>query len=396
MALLRTQIGRKIQDISGNVVTGATATIMSLPAMSTATIYATESGTTTIAQPLITGVDGGITGWLEIGDYSVTVQSSSGTSTARYYASHPRQAYLETSGANDVPMTVKAGSALAVNMAEWKNAAGTTVMSVSTAGSITSPTVTAIQGSVAAVNSSLGSVSGLVTNTQGSVVALSSSLGSVSGTVAAQGTSITSISGSVIALAGTAGTAVNLTATQGSVTNIQGSVVTLSSDTRFNPPGVIMQYVGTAAPSGYLLCDGTSYGTATYPNLFAIIGYTYGGSGENFNLPDLRGRIPVGKGTHSDVDQLGDNDGASLANRRPKHQHTVYDPGHSHTITVYSDTQGYADDKVEAGQYLYPSGNTPSTNPATTGIKVNPEGAVSSSSPQDAPSYLVVNYIIKT
>lgn len=65
------------------------------------------------------------------------------------------------------------------------------------------------------------------------------------------------------------------------------------------PAGVINAYGGSSAPSGWLLCDGST-GLSTvanpeYVNLFAIIGTTYGGTGTtDFDLPDLRGRIPVG------------------------------------------------------------------------------------------------------
>jgi phage-related tail fiber protein len=45
------------------------------------------------------------------------------------------------------------------------------------------------------------------------------------------------------------------------------------------------------APSGYLIADGSLVSTATYANLFAIIGYTYGGTGSGFALPDLRGQF---------------------------------------------------------------------------------------------------------
>ena len=38
-------------------------------------------------------------------------------------------------------------------------------------------------------------------------------------------------------------------------------------------------------PTGYLLCDGRSLKKSEYKELFAVIGYTYGGSGENFNIP---------------------------------------------------------------------------------------------------------------
>jgi microcystin-dependent protein len=67
----------------------------------------------------------------------------------------------------------------------------------------------------------------------------------------------------------------------------------------FMPAGVITQYVGTAAPAGWRLCDGGEYNAAdaTYARLWAAIGTTYGGSGINaFRVPDLRGRVPVGYG----------------------------------------------------------------------------------------------------
>jgi microcystin-dependent protein len=60
------------------------------------------------------------------------------------------------------------------------------------------------------------------------------------------------------------------------------------------PSGAIMDFAGAAAPSGWLLCDGASYSTATENGLFLAIGYTYGGSGGAFNVPDLRGRVTAG------------------------------------------------------------------------------------------------------
>lgn len=57
------------------------------------------------------------------------------------------------------------------------------------------------------------------------------------------------------------------------------------------PAGVTFPYVGTTAPSGYLLCDGSPVSRTTYSRLFAIIGSTYGqGDGSTtFNVPDMRG-----------------------------------------------------------------------------------------------------------
>ncbi len=65
------------------------------------------------------------------------------------------------------------------------------------------------------------------------------------------------------------------------------------------PVGVIWPYGGSAAPTGFVLCDGSSLLRAgTYANLFTVLSTTYGSAdGTHFNVPDLRGRIPVGAGT---------------------------------------------------------------------------------------------------
>jgi microcystin-dependent protein len=66
------------------------------------------------------------------------------------------------------------------------------------------------------------------------------------------------------------------------------------------PTGALMPYAGATAPTGYLLCDGSSVSSSTYLALHAVISNTYGGSaytgagGLSFNLPDLKGRMPIG------------------------------------------------------------------------------------------------------
>ena len=62
--------------------------------------------------------------------------------------------------------------------------------------------------------------------------------------------------------------------------------------------GVIQMYAGTTAPTGWLICNGAAVSREIYATLFAVIGTTYGaGDGSTtFNLPDLRGRAPIGAG----------------------------------------------------------------------------------------------------
>jgi hypothetical protein len=52
-------------------------------------------------------------------------------------------------------------------------------------------------------------------------------------------------------------------------------------DTNEVPVGAIVEYAGTAAPSGWLLCNGASYERIKYPTLAALIG----GSGTTFTVP---------------------------------------------------------------------------------------------------------------
>ena len=71
-------------------------------------------------------------------------------------------------------------------------------------------------------------------------------------------------------------------------------------------PGVIDDFAGSVAPVGTLLCFGQSLLRADYPELFAVIGTTFGAADStHFNIPDIRGRVVAGK----------DNMGGTSANR---------------------------------------------------------------------------------
>jgi microcystin-dependent protein len=62
------------------------------------------------------------------------------------------------------------------------------------------------------------------------------------------------------------------------------------------PPGMIRFFAGPSPPATWLVCDGSEVSRTTYAALFAAIG-TYWGAGNNistFNLPDFRGRSPLG------------------------------------------------------------------------------------------------------
>jgi len=61
------------------------------------------------------------------------------------------------------------------------------------------------------------------------------------------------------------------------------------------PVGTLLPYAGAVVPEGWLLCDGTSLLRATYPELFAAVGTSWGATdATHFNLPDMRGRSAFG------------------------------------------------------------------------------------------------------
>ncbi len=89
----------------------------------------------------------------------------------------------------------------------------------------------------------------------------------------------------------------NSKASKNGSTTEQFSVASASSDVHavnlgqlktFVPVGCVIWYAGLNAPTGYLLCDGSSKSKNNYPALFAVIGCAFGGDGNpNFNLPLL-------------------------------------------------------------------------------------------------------------
>jgi len=161
--------------------------------------------------------------------------------------------------------------------------------------------------------------------------------------------------------------------------NLTGSlsVPTITSDTNFTviptievnsvkynissaPVGTIKMLINnTITPAGFLLCDGTSYLVADYPNLYASIGNTYGGNSTSFNVPNMQSAFPIGgnnvnslgcatsnfvsgngqSGAINNYSVSSNFGGAStsvppLLTEAPSHAHNYIDNGHNHFTSL--------------------------------------------------------------
>ncbi len=158
------------------------------------------------------------------------------------------------------------------------------------------------------------------------------------------------------------------------------------------PSGSIQMYAGATAPSGWLLCDATSYLRTDYPSLFAVISTTYGNAdGTHFNVPDMRGRTPVGVGTGTGGGSSGTGlpaGGSALTavargTWKGEETHTLITsemPAHTHS---YATTSG-------AGANVTSGANLNSSASATTG-STGGDGAHNNLQP-----FMGVSFIIKT
>jgi microcystin-dependent protein len=167
-----------------------------------------------------------------------------------------------------------------------------------------------------------------------------------------------------------------------------------------NPVGAITCYAGVNTPEGWLFCDGSEVSKINYAALYSVIGNLYGNpvDSNNFILPDLRFKFPLGK--NNNLGMSGGNETITLTtNQLPSHthtgvtdadgihnhtgnisfngvhNHTITDPGHTHTQTTINDDfnhsggspPGFSADS--AGSMTWNN-----INNSTTGITINSSG----------------------
>jgi microcystin-dependent protein len=106
--------------------------------------------------------------------------------------------------------------------------------------------------------------------------------------------------------------------------------------------GEIRLFAFDWAPMGWALCNGQSLPKSQNSALFYLIGYTYGGQGNVFNLPDLRGRAISGVDKSNQQSVPGFTYGSEAiglsVDQMPMHSHTLVTP--SNEMPMASNTNG--------------------------------------------------------
>lgn len=194
------------------------------------------------------------------------------------------------------------------------------------------------------------------------------------------------------------------------------------NERRWTPPpaGTVIAFAASAVPNGWLACDGSSVTTGAYPTLFSVVGYTYGGSGASFTLPDLCNRTPIcaGTGTGLTARSLGATGGAAAVTLAAgesglaSHSHTVTETAHTHTISETSHahllafSQGGGSDPYifgpstlrYGGASAYATGSTNagfSVNNQTVGGSVSTTTATTAIAHSNKQPTMTLTYLIK-
>lgn len=179
----------------------------------------------------------------------------------------------------------------------------------------------------------------------------------------------------------------------------------------FVSPGLMSLYAGWSDPTGWLICNGRSFSTSSYPELFAKIGYRYGGSGASFNIPNLVGRAvfgldnmastSAGRVTVSGANTLGATAGnyqTTLTQAETplvSHTHTV--PGSfsvSWGANRYGNNLSLSTGRPRTG-FNTSSGGCSTTLTLTIATSSQPLNVPGTSAHPNLPPFMLLNWIIK-
>jgi microcystin-dependent protein len=127
------------------------------------------------------------------------------------------------------------------------------------------------------------------------------------------------------------------------------------------------------APEGWAFCNGQTLQISQYPNLFAILGTTYGGDGSyTFALPNMQGRVMVGaaQGLYYTLGHTGGESSHTLTiNEMPAHSHTFQASTATGTANTPSSARVYG--KAASGKLYGPgqSASMPAVG-STPGVEI--------------------------
>lgn len=158
---------------------------------------------------------------------------------------------------------------------------------------------------------------------------------------------------------------------------------------------MIVLYASNTPPTGWLICNGAAVSRTTFSALFGVIGTSFGvGDGSTtFNVPNLKGRIPVGRdAAQAEFDVLGETGGEKA------HVLTTAEmPSHTHTQNahVHNTIGGFGVGPTDLGRWRVEL-NSPSlpwgNDSAATATNQNTGGDGAHNNLQP---YVVLNYIIR-
>lgn len=142
------------------------------------------------------------------------------------------------------------------------------------------------------------------------------------------------------------------TITRTDLTNILNEILPVPPHTA--QIGQVTAFAGSTAPEGWLMCNGNAVSRTTYAKLFAVIGTTYGtGDGSTtFNLPNLKGRFPLGVGSIDPGDSSAESywGGATSASVNCPLGQRAGEPKHTLTINELP-SNAYYSNYVDAAQW---------------------------------------------
>jgi microcystin-dependent protein len=180
-----------------------------------------------------------------------------------------------------------------------------------------------------------------------------------------------------------------------------------------NPVGEIALWATSTAPTGWLIADGSTVSRSTYSALFAVISTTYGvGDGSTtFGLPNLKGKVPVGRDS-SDVafDTMGETGGvktnALVVGNLPAHTHDS--PSSSSSSTSLTNASAVvvegagnalllngAQGLETYGPYNAVSVTASTTTTTTTTVSGGGNGTATGTAFDNLQPYITLNYIIR-